>query len=202
MQTPAAGSATPMHDCALRARLRAATADLHAQVDGLFPRGLDSVAAYHRYVLGMHRFAIDYEIAVDAAPRHSSWLVRDLVALSLPPMVALGVRRPVAGQAARLGWDYVMAGSGMGARALVRDAHRLGFDGRRGACFLERHAAGDDWATVRMRMRAFDASDAGRLAQAEAGACAAFALVRACFERSFEALPTAPPTRIRVESRP
>jgi heme oxygenase len=162
---------------------------VHGQVDGLFPQGLDSVDAYRRYLLGMHRFAADYECAIDAVPRHSAWLARDLTTLSLLPLAAEGERRQAAGHATRLGWRYVMAGSSMGARALLRDARRLGFDRDLGAHFLDRHATGDDWQRVQAQLEALDVGDALHMRQAEDGARAAFALVRACFERSFDRIP-------------
>lgn len=172
------------------ARLREATRALHAAVDGLFPRGLASLADYRRYVLGMHRFAADHERAVDAPPRRSAWLARDLSSLALHPLPALGACRPQPEQATRLGWEYVMAGSSLGARALLRDAGRLGLDPASGACFLERHATGDDWPALQARLRSLDAGDETRMAQAEAGARAAFARVRACFDRAFDRLPS------------
>lgn len=174
----------------VRARLRDATADLHARVDGLFPNGLDSLHAYRRYLLGMHRFAADHEFATVAMPRLSCWLAHDLSALQLPPLPAQGVRAPLASQDEKLGWDYVMAGSSRGARQLVRDARKLGIGEDSGSRFLERHAAGKDWPHVQARMEALDGADA-RIANAEIGARDAFALVRDCFERSFACLPSA-----------
>ncbi|WP_165967509.1 biliverdin-producing heme oxygenase [Luteimonas aestuarii] len=185
---PLAGTAAPVAADAARSRLRQATADLHAQVDAMFPRGLGSALAYRRYVLGMHRFAVDYEIATMALPRASAWLAQDLVALSQLPLPAHGTRSPLVDHAERLGWDYVMAGSSMGARVLLRDVGRLGFDASFGAVFLARHASGADWPRVQSRLAELDAGDARRMAAAEAGARAAFALVRNCLERSFEAL--------------
>lgn len=176
---------------AAHARLRAATAHRHASVDGMFARGLDSTTGYRRYLLGMHRFAADYEVAVEAAPRHSAWLAGDLTSLALLPLPAQGVQRPATGAAARLGWRYVLAGSSMGARSLLRDAQRLGYDGQRGASFLARHAASDEWASLRDHLQQLDADDEPRMAEAEAGACAAFDLVHRCFERSFERIPLA-----------
>lgn len=173
-----------------RQRLRAATADLHARVDALFPDGLDSADAYRRYVLGMHRFAVDHEVAIDAPPRQSSWLSQDLVALSLLPLPPLGRRVRIADPFARIGWAYVMAGSAMGARALLRDARRLGFDGRRGARFLERHADGDEWEALQPRLAALDAADEDQHAALARGARDAFACVHHCFTRSLEAVPT------------
>jgi heme oxygenase len=177
---------------AAHARLRSATAHLHAGVDDLFANGLDSVPRYRRYVLGMHRFAAEYEIAVAAAPRHSAWLAGDLASLSLSPLPPEGERRPASGAAARLGWRYVMAGSSMGARRLLRDARQLGYDDSSGATFLAQHAASDEWGRLRDRLQAMDADDETRMAEAETGACAAFALVRSCFARSFERIPATP----------
>lgn len=169
-----------------RQRLRASTADLHARVDGLFPNGLDSVPTYHRYLLGMHRFAADYEAAIAAAPRHSAWLAVDLHSLALRPLPPVGVMRARSDPAARLGWQYVMAGSALGARQLVRDARRLGFRADGGACFLERHADGDAWSGVQAGLAAL-AEDG--VARAIEGARAAFESVHACFARSFELFP-------------
>lgn len=175
---------------AVHARLRAATAHLHAEVDRMFASGLDSVQKYRRYLLGMHRFAIDYEAAVGVAPCHSAWLAGDLGSLALQPLATQGVQRPASGTE-RLGWCYVMAGSSMGARSLLRDAQRLGYDDSRGATFLARHAASGEWGRLRERLQAEDASDEARLAQAETGARAAFARVRTCFERGLDRIPAA-----------
>src|SRR5690606_11236578 len=161
---------------------RAATSDLHARVDALFPRGLDTVDAYRRYLLGMHRFAVDYECATGALPRQSAWLAGDLAALSLPPLPAEGRCVPVAGHAARLGWHYVMAGSRL-------DARRLGFGPGRGGDFLARHAEGEDWNAVLAQLRGHGADDEARGAGAVAGARDAFTLVYTCFERSFDRIP-------------
>lgn len=193
MLTPMIPAPLPSHApgaCAAHARLRAATADLHEGLDGLFAGGLDSSPQYRRYVLGMHRFAVDYEIAVDAPPRHSAWLAGDLTWLSLDPLPAQGMRCAEPDAAGRLGWRYVMAGSSMGARRLLRDARRLDHDEGRGATFLARHAASDEWGRLRESLLAVDADDAPRMARAEAGARAAFALVRDCFERSFDRIPS------------
>lgn len=150
---------------------------------------MDTVDAYRRYLLGMHRFAVDYECATGALPRRSAWLAGDLAALSLPPLPAEGRCVPVAGHAARLGWHYVMAGSSLGARRLLRDARRLGFGPGRGADFLARHAEGGDWDALLAQLREQEAGDDARRAGAVAGARDAFALVYTCFERSFDRIP-------------
>jgi heme oxygenase len=176
---------------AAHARLRAATAGLHAEVDARFAAGLDSPHQYLRYVLGMFRFAADFEHALGDGPRHSHWLAEDMAWLGLAPLPVDRAPPPVTDPAARLGWRYVMAGSSMGARSLLRDARRLGHDDGRGATFLSRHAASDEWTALRACLQAFDADDAPRMARAEAGAHSAFALVRACFARSFDHIPSA-----------
>lgn len=155
----------------------------------MFAGGLDSPPSYRRYVLGMHRFAADYEIVVRALPRQSAWLADDLTCLALAPLSAAGTLRPAALAATRLGWEYVMAGSSMGARRMLREARRLGYQDGAGASFLARHAASGDWDAMRQQLDALDAGDVPRMAQAEAGACAAFALVLGCFERSFDRIP-------------
>lgn len=155
----------------------------------MFPRGLDTLAAYRRYVLGMHRFVVDYEIVVDALPRRSAWLAGDLGHLALLPLHAQGRCRKEPNAAARLGWDYVLAGSSLGARSLVRDAQRLGVPEHEGARFLSEHARSQDWSELQLRLQALDPDDRTRVAQAQAGAIAAFALVRDCFGRSLERIP-------------
>ncbi len=142
----------------------------------------------------MHRFAVDYEGAIDARPRHSAWLAADLTALSLAPLPAQGGCAAAAAHPARLGWRYVMAGSSLGARVLLRDARRLGFARGRGADFLEGHAAADDWSQLQAQLRQLDPDDAPRMAAAVAGARVAFALVRSCLERAFHRIPAALPT--------
>lgn len=192
MPPPPAKASPPAGASPAHLRLRAATRGLHADVDRLFPAGLGAIDDYRRYLLGMHRFAADYEVAVDAVPRRSAWLARDLAALALPPLAADGVRTPEPGHALRLGWDYVMAGSSLGARMLARGVRQLGFDADRGACFLEHHAASDDWRDVLARLQAVAVGDEAHMADAEAGARTAFALVRDCFTRAFDRIPTTP----------
>lgn len=89
----------------------------------------------------------------------------------------------------RLGWDYVMAGSSLGARHLLRGVQALGHTEQAGARFLARHAKGDTWRNVleRLRARSMHADlPRTRLLQ---GARDAFLLVQSCFERSFDAMP-------------
>lgn len=179
-----------MRPAPLHARLRECTADLHARVDRLFPHGLEDATTYRRYLLGMHRFAADHETVIGVTPSHSAQLARDLQAVALAPLTADGLRRPLRDPATRLGWEYVMAGSGLGARRLVRDARRLGHDAASGAAFLEAHAASDAWPRLLERLSGFDAAPGAATAErAIEGARQAFALVHACMLRAFDRLP-------------
>lgn len=167
-----------------RAALRDATATQHARVDSAFPEGLSTPQAYAGYLRGMHRFALDFERATGRAPRQSRWLAHDLDALGLMPIAeAWSSPAPLVDDDAATGWEYVMAGSSLGARYLVRAVRRLGHTGERGARFLERHGASEDWREVQHRLSAVDTADAARLARMIDGARDAFTHVAACLAR-------------------
>lgn len=186
MNTTARELGADRHD--LRAWLRAGTSDLHARVDACFADGLGTPRAYARYLIGMHRFAADFEIVIDAVPRLSFWLANDLRHLGLTPMPPSGVRGFTRDADERLGWEYVMAGSSLGARHLLRGVQTLGYSEAAGACFLARHAAGVEWKTVldRLAARAGSGRSTDTLLQ---GARDAFALVQSCFDRSAHMIP-------------
>lgn len=173
----------------LRHVLRAETADLHARVDGCFPDGLGSPLAYGRYLVGMHRFAADFETVIGAVPRASYWLACDLHDLALAPLPPTGVRGFAVEPDERLGWEYVMAGSSVGARHLVRGVQALGHHEHAGARFLSRHAGGDTWRNVLDRLTARSTHVELPRAHLVQGARDAFLLVQSCFQRSFDALP-------------
>lgn len=175
----------------LRHWLRSGTADLHTSVDACFGDGVGTPHAYARYLVGMHRFAADYEIVVGIAPRFSFWLSDDLRTLRLTPLPPSGIRGLLADSDERLGWEYVMAGSSLGARHLLRGAQALGHVEEHGARFLGRHALGSEWRNVLDRLAARAASPS-RPAALLRGARDAFGLVKSCFERSFDALPGPP----------
>lgn len=173
----------------VRQYLRTATASLHAGVDGAFPDGLRDAPTYARYLIGMHRFALDFETATGVVPRHSYWLSRDLAALSLAPLAPVGIQPTIQDGAERAGWDYVMAGSSVGARHLVRGVRALGHDGAHGARFLEEHGRSDDWTRIQARLAAFDLHNAPQLARVVRGARDAFISVAASFDRSVQTTP-------------
>ena len=172
-----------------RESLRDATAAQHAQVDSAFPDGLGTPQAYARYLRGMHRFALEFERATGHTPRHSRWLAQDLAAVGLAPLPVLQPQPPVHDADAATGWEYVMAGSSLGARYLVRAVRRLGHSAEHGARFLECHGTSDDWRQVQTRLVAFDVDDAPRLARLIGGARDAFTLVAACLARGSDPAP-------------
>lgn len=173
----------------LRHFLRAGTSDLHARVDASFANGLDTPLAYARYLVGMHRFASDLETVVGALPRASYWLAGDLRDLLLTPLPPSGVRGYASDADERLGWEYVMAGSSLGARRLLRGVQALGHDAQAGARFLTRHAGGDAWRNVLERLAARSACADLPATHLLQGARDAFLLVQSCFERGFDAIP-------------
>ncbi|VXC19559.1 conserved hypothetical protein [Luteimonas sp. 9C] len=173
----------------LRHFLRAGTSDLHARVDACFLEGLGTPLAYGRYVVGMHRFASDFEIVIGAVPRASYWLAGDLHDLALAPLPPSGVRGFADDADERLGWEYVMAGSSLGARHLLRGVQTLGHDAQTGARFLARHAGGETWRNVLERLTARAAQVDRPRTHLLQGARDAFLLVESCFQRSFDAMP-------------
>lgn len=167
----------------LRWRLRDATAAAHARVDARVGDAFDDVAGYAIFLRAMHRFV--------ANARHVLGDADDLVACEAALLADIGVVGgiPFAGEHppattrddARLGWRYVIAGSSLGARVLLRRVEVLGFDARHGARYLALHARGDAWRTL------LDTLDALRLTAVEEhaacdGANEAFACVERCLD--------------------
>lgn len=138
--------------------LRQATAPYHARLDDILGGGFDDREHYAGYLRGMRGFLADADRALAGDPmtrRLRAWLDGDCRALGLGPVEPASV--PVAAvdtRAARLGWEYVIAGASLGARFLLRDAHRLGYAAGRGASFLAHHAAGEDWSQFLRRLAA------------------------------------------------
>lgn len=132
----------------VRSHLRDATRPAHARVDALFRHGFSGPAAYAGYLAGMHGFLGAAWHALPDLGNSLRMLRDDLQAVGLraPPLPA---PHPLAA-GELLGWRYVIDGSTLGARVLLRQAAALGHDGQRGATFLAHHAAGSAWeATCR-----------------------------------------------------
>lgn len=167
----------------LRGRLRDATAAAHARVDARLAGAFDDVDGYAAFLLGMHRFVrsarrvlgeADDLVACEAA------LADDLAVLGRRALDGT-CEAPATREDARLGWRYVIAGSSLGARVLLRRAQALGFDADRGARYLALHARGDAWASLLATLESLQlAPDAER--DALAGAHAAFSCVERCLD--------------------
>ncbi len=129
--------------------LRAATTDAHARVDAVLGGGLRSMADYGAYLRGMHGFVRDGQAALahvsHALTTQRSQLERDMAALNVPPLPDAPPPAAVTDRAGQLGWGYVVAGSSIGARFLLREARALGCAAGHGADFLSGHAGGDAW---------------------------------------------------------
>src|SRR6478609_1237152 len=130
--------------------LRQATAPYHARLDATLGGGFATSDDYAAYLRGMQGFVVDADHALGGDPltmRLHAWLRADCDALGLAPSSPQDPQiAPVDNDAARLGWHYVIAGSALGARFLLRDARGLGYASDRGASFLAGHASGDGWA--------------------------------------------------------
>ena len=149
----------PMHDA--HHLLRQATAPYHARLDATLEGGFATGDDYSAYLRGMQGFVADaaHALGGDAmTARLQAWLTADCDALGVASVEA-DPQVPSAGDApTRLGWEYVVAGSSLGARFLLRDARKLGFDAGRGASFLAGHAVGNDWHDFLRRLADSDAS--------------------------------------------
>ncbi|TCR62919.1 biliverdin-producing heme oxygenase [Bosea sp. BK604] len=133
----------------LRSFLRAETNELHRDLDDLIGP-LASPSDYGRFLAGTYR----HRAAVEAALRETcvslplGWRPRELASVLELDLAELGVHRPRAMPfslsndiASVLGASYVLEGSALGARVLVRDALRLGFEADRGARYLSAQSA-------------------------------------------------------------
>lgn len=147
----------------MHSALRQATTDIHARIDALVSGGFaDDASGYTCYLRGMHAFL---DTAVAVLPDRDDWrdlraaLVTDLDVVGAPLLAGTDV--PAARDAAeRAGWDYVVGGAALGARVLLRDARRLGWDDGRGASFLAGHVrAGAQWPALLQRLASMPGAD-------------------------------------------
>jgi heme oxygenase len=163
--------------------LRAHTASAHARVDAGLGGGLRDAGAYAAYLEGMAEF-LDVARAfidddwLDAARHH---LAADLGRGPAPDAQPRAGRTIDRAQAA--GWRYVIAGSTLGARVLLRDARALDAGAGSGTAFLSSFAASDAWprCLAQLRDAAFDDTSRQRACDAALGAfhAAEAALTRA-----------------------
>lgn len=183
----------PASQTSLRTRLREATTHVHARVDAQLGEMRDA-DHYRAYLRGMHGFlaAVTPGVASHAgalgwpAPQWRSELDADLQTVQAAPLTSQAMT--VGNRDAAMGLLYVIEGSALGARLLLRRACALGYEAGRGAAFLHRHA---DVGTTRWpaflallaqwepRIDAPAACDA---------AVAGFAVADRCFRRAQEAM--------------
>lgn len=131
----------------LRHILRAGTSALHHQLDSAVGE-FDSRASYADYVQKTHRFRAAIEAGL-GSNREVEWNVDPVADLAANDLGDLGV--PVLAdaqfsmsnltQASRLGALYVLEGSSLGARLLLRRAEALGLSADFGARHLARQAS-------------------------------------------------------------
>lgn len=172
-------AAIPLHQL-----LRAHTASAHARVDGGLDGGLRDAHAYAAYLDGMAEFLDAAAAVIGDEP----WLTdaRRHLARDRGQATSTAMRRHEdsgADPAQVAGWRYVVAGSTLGARLLLRDARALGAGARRGTAFLSSFSASDAWVRCLAQLRdaAFDDASRQRACDAALGAfhAAEAALTRA-----------------------
>lgn len=147
----------PQND--LRNALRVHTADSHGRLDravGVF----DAIAPYKTYLQNTYAFRKGME---DRLATFGKWPVAnllsliadDLADLDVMPLAAASISEIEQGDGHRIGMAYVLEGSGLGARILVRRAAELGFTATYGARHLA--AQTDDPARWRSFLALLDA---------------------------------------------
>jgi heme oxygenase len=168
----------------LHLELKAATSEQHERLDALMANGLANRSIYTRYLHGMHRLAEALAPAPSDAASHESWalwfdpqrlklLSNDLRKLGAP-IERYGTSLP--SSTWWMGANYVLEGSALGARLLLREATRLR-DSDPGIAleFLQLHAQRNDrWPRF---LAALATVDGLPRCDAHAGARHAFALV-------------------------
>ena len=174
--------------------LRALTKDVHAELDasvGSFGTPVD----YVRYLKGQYAFRCAIETALAHVPwpaQLGGWLFRPLLPLLRADLDDLGITPPTAPPAATiapqdlLGVLYVLEGSSLGARVLVKRARELGFDSGFGARHLAAQAEDrDGWPRFLAMLEAVEPFEMHRTVNAS---LATFAAAGAAFERRVDVI--------------
>lgn len=172
-----------MPQASLRDDLRQATRAIHQQLDDLVG-GFGTLAEYRRYLVASHAFRRAAESALFSEDS-SNWNALSIVEAGERDLADLGCTlrpaSPAAPEAAhsaswQLGAHYVLEGSGIGARLLLRRAEELGLSAVFGARHLAQQAADRErWPRF---LAVLDGSSADRL-EAREGAHALFSLALA-----------------------
>lgn len=141
-----------------RAHLRQSTSASHQALEAIVGQ-LDSHQSYVRYLKGMFVFRSAAEAAIARAwPSTWVWSPSALAPLLAADIRDLGQAVPAAGERTAkvikdteslLGCLYVLEGSSLGARVLVKDAAALGYDKSHGARHLEHQSASlESWRAL------------------------------------------------------
>lgn len=140
----------------IRSFLRDATNELHRELDtivGVF----SSRSEYASFLQGTFRHRAPVEAALlEAVAGPSPWRPRKLLPELTADLADLGLPLPTAAPlhlsndiAAQLGAAYVLEGSALGARVLVKGVENLGFGADFGARYLSAQAGSlDQWRAV------------------------------------------------------
>ncbi|RYE34766.1 MAG: heme oxygenase [Hyphomicrobiales bacterium] len=148
----------------IRTFLRDETNELHRELDaivGVF----SSRAEYASFLKGTYRHRAPVEAALrDAAVETSPWRSRKLLPELTADLADLALPLPAADPfhlsndiAALLGAAYVLEGSALGARVLVKGVEHLGFGPDFGARYLSAQAGSlDRWRAVLVALEGLD----------------------------------------------
>lgn len=172
----------------LRSALRAGTSALHHQLDNATGE-FDSLVAYGQFVQRTHRFraAVEGWLGADTDP---AWCLDPIAALAAADLDDLGLQplpsmpfADIHGHAGRrLGVFYVLEGSSLGARLLVRRAEALGLTNAHGARHLSHQAL--DHERWRQFVQVLETAPAGWRDDALAGANATFAFALSIYSEA------------------
>ena len=169
----------------LRGRLRDATAAAHARIDSQVGDAVADVPGYAAFLRGMHGFVRHARQVLGDAEDLAACeraLADDLVVLAHAPVdIDVDLGDGASREMARLGWRYVIAGSSLGARVLLRRAEALGFTETHGASYLALHARGDAWRTLLSTLESLRLSPADEACACK-GANDAFQCVEHCLD--------------------
>lgn len=160
-----------------RWELRERTTKAHQALDSLIGE-FDSEASYRAYLSGMAAFRLGVEpllaperLPADLAGYQPSLITDEL----LRDLDDLGIPHPQPAAMTGIGGSgddifgvlYVLEGSALGAKLLVKSAEKLGFDGQRGARHLVRQSASlDTWRDYLGRLDTAEELDLERAAAA------------------------------------
>jgi heme oxygenase len=152
-----------------RFALKAATDAAHTRVEGIVQSAgmFDTLAGYKRFLAASWALRVQHEEQLDAAGAAKLWPLwpgRRIAHLIAQDMADLGVPQPprpaplhaAASEAELLGALYVLEGSSLGARLLVRSAASLGLSAEHGARHL--HAQAGDINAWRSYVELMEAS--------------------------------------------